>query len=161
MLYNWKPKFLGKPGANSQTATNGIIPANVQQIAEGTLTSAQILALNTTPVQLIPAPGAGKYISVDEIVLTLNFGTTQYTGTNAMNFTYTNGSGNALTGTAANSWINSAATAALKVIGVAVTPTANAALVASVGTANPAAGDSTISYSIIYRVVTLPSTMVA
>ena len=37
------------------------------QIAEGVITSAQILDSNTNPVELIPAPGAGKIIWIESI----------------------------------------------------------------------------------------------
>jgi hypothetical protein len=122
-----------------------------------TLTSAQILALNTTPIALIPAPGAGKYISVDEVVCLLNFNTTQYTGANALEFRYTDGSGVKVTGDIAAALINAAANRADKAIGAAVAvAVANAAIVAVVPTANPAAGDSTIVVDIKYRICDLP-----
>ena len=40
-----------------------------------TLTAAQIRALNTTPVTLVPAPGAGRIVAVDSQVYVYNFGT--------------------------------------------------------------------------------------
>lgn len=52
--------------------------SDIQQIASGTLTSAQILALNANPITLIPAPGVGKTIIVDEIQLFLDYGTAAY-----------------------------------------------------------------------------------
>lgn len=145
--------FTAQNGTGGQAAT---FDSQGQQRARVTLTSAQIKALNTTPITLVAAPGAGVYVSVDEIVATLNFGTTPYTGANAMEFRYTNGSGAKVTGDAASAWIDSASSAAVKVIAAAVTPVANAAVVASVPTANPAAGDSTISLDIYYRLVTIP-----
>lgn len=42
------------------------------------LTRAQILSLDTVPVTLIPAPGAGKLINVFGIAAILNFGTVAY-----------------------------------------------------------------------------------
>lgn len=42
------------------------------------LTSAQILALNTTPILCIPAPGAGKVIDVLSVLVKYNYGTSPY-----------------------------------------------------------------------------------
>jgi len=48
------------------------------QYATRTLTSAEILALGTTPITLIAAPGTGKAIWVKNVVTRLNFNTTAY-----------------------------------------------------------------------------------
>lgn len=126
------------------------------QRARVTLTAAQVKALNTTPITLVAAPGAGMYVSVIEVLATLNYGTTQFTGANNVELRYTNGSGAKVTGDLASSWLNGSATAAVKAIAAAVTPVANAAVVAAVPVANPGAGDSTVSVDIYYRVVKLP-----
>ncbi len=142
-------KYIGRVGSKG-------IAKDIAQVATVTLTAAQVKALKTSPVTLLPAPGAGYYHSVDEIVATLNYGTTQFTGTNAVEFRYTDGSGAKVTGDAAYAWLNGSANAAVKVIGAAVTPVANAAVVAAVPSADPGAGDSTVTLSILYRTVKLP-----
>lgn len=43
------------------------------------LSSAQILALNTTPIELIAAPGSGKVIHLKDVVFNYTFVTTAYT----------------------------------------------------------------------------------
>jgi len=48
------------------------------QYATRTLTSAEILALGTTPITLIAAPGAGKAIVPSKVYCRLNFNTTAY-----------------------------------------------------------------------------------
>jgi hypothetical protein len=48
------------------------------QYASKTLTSAQILSLNTTPITIVPAPGANKYIVVKSAMARLNYNTTTY-----------------------------------------------------------------------------------
>jgi hypothetical protein len=42
------------------------------------LTAADILALGTTPFELVPAPGAGMIVALDACVLVYNFGTHRY-----------------------------------------------------------------------------------
>jgi hypothetical protein len=50
------------------------------QVADITLSSAQILALQTTPVTLIPAPGVtGFFLNIDKIVMRLLAGSAAYT----------------------------------------------------------------------------------
>lgn len=44
-----------------------------------TLSSADILSLHTTPVTLVPAPGAGKWLNVHRAVASMAFGTVAYT----------------------------------------------------------------------------------
>lgn len=44
-----------------------------------TLSSADILALNTTPITLVAAPGAGKYLGIHKVLVHLTGSTTAYT----------------------------------------------------------------------------------
>lgn len=48
------------------------------QILKTSLSSAQLLALSATPVQLVAAPGAGNVILPISIIFRLNFGTAAY-----------------------------------------------------------------------------------
>ncbi len=83
------PTFTGVPKAltavpltnNTQIATTAYVDAAVAAGGGGavlravtTLTAAQVLALgNPTPVQLVPAPGAGKYINVLAVTFDYHF----------------------------------------------------------------------------------------
>jgi len=119
-----------------------------------TLTSAQILALYTTPVEIIAAPGTGYYNDVLSVMAINDYNSVAYTGANALELRYTNASGAKVTGDLAAAFINSASDRADKAVGVAVTAVSNAAVVAAVPTANPGAGNGTITLDIQYR--TLP-----
>lgn len=118
------------------------------------LSSAQILDLHDTPIALVPAPGAGKYVEVLEIVGKSIVGETAYTGSNALEFRYTDGSGTKVTGDLASTFINVASgTQVAKAIGAAAVLTANAPVVAVVPVANPAAGDGVITLYVSYRII--------
>lgn len=131
--------------------SNGIF--GVTERKQVTLTSAQILALNTTPVVLLPAI-AGKTASIDEIMFKAPAsGATAYTGTNAVEVRYTDGSGAKATGDIAAAALNSVSSRVDRALGAAVIGVTGAAVVASVPTANPAAGTGSVIFDIIYRYV--------
>lgn len=67
---------LNQVGQNIQIEWTG----GMELTATATLTPAQVLALHTTPVTLIPAQGAGTYIDIESIEAFLDFNTTPYTG---------------------------------------------------------------------------------
>ena len=73
--------------ANVQAAAAGVAAStfpSVQTITqEFTLTSTNLLALRATPMQLVPAPGAGKYLRLLSYDLIYTFLTAAYTNTNA------------------------------------------------------------------------------
>lgn len=125
-------------------------------ISRVTLTPAQVLALHTTPVVLVPAMGARSYVLVDSVEARLAFNSVAYTGTNALEVRYTDGSGTKATADLPSAWLDSSSTAYQHASGVAtaLTPTANAAIVAAVPTANPAAGNSPVNFITNYRVIT-------
>lgn len=128
----------------------------ILQAVQITLTSAQILALNTTPITLVAAQGAGTIIDIETITASLVFGTIAYTGAHNIEVRFTNGSGAKAATDIGSTFLDSSASALDQVGGVTseVTPVANAAIVLSVPTANPAAGDSTIRLTCFYRVIT-------
>lgn len=126
-------------------------------IAVVSLSSAVIKALFTTPIELIPAQGAGKTIIVDDIFLKNTYGTATYTGANALEFRYTGASGAKVSADIANTFINLVASGYASVKGVvtALTPVANAPVVVAIPTANPAVGDGVITGFVRYHVVAL------
>lgn len=128
--------------------------------ARVTLTATQVKALHTTPITLIAAPGTGKYLDLLSIVGILKFNSAAYTGANNMKVSYTDNSGAEVTSSGAfpadTTFLDATADAVLKDVGAYVAPVANAPIVVSVGTANPGAGDSPITFEMLYRVVTLP-----
>lgn len=132
-----------------------VIPGIAQRL-KVTFTATQVKSLFTAPISLIPAPGTGKYISVDEVLAKVaSTGATAYTGANAVEIRYTDASGAKATGDLAAAWLNNTTDRVDKAIAAAITPVANAALVACVPTANPGAGTGVVTFDILYRVVSL------
>jgi hypothetical protein len=123
----------------------------VVERAKVILTSAQIKALNSGPITILPTPGATKAIQVLGLAAKLKYGSIAYTGANALEFRYTNAAGSKVTGDIAAALINNGSNRTDTAIPVAVTAPVNAPIVACVPTANPAAGDGTIEIDILYR----------
>lgn len=162
MSYKGSPAIVSSTDANASNLTTGTLPtlrlsADVARTVSVTVPTASVLTLNTTPYTLISAPGAGNIILIDEITCKLVFNSVAYTGSNNLEFRYTNGSGAKVTADLASSFLNSSSGtnyATVKSIVTALTPVANAAIVVFVPTANPGAGNSDLVFSIKYRIVT-------
>jgi hypothetical protein len=139
------------------------IALDVAATATVTLSSAQILALYDTPVQLIAAPGSGKLILIDSILWDIAFGTTQYAAGGAIQAQYGNtahGLGSpasasiaaaTLNGVAASGYIaNGSGDATLN----APATVRNTAVFLSNATGDFTTGDSTATLYVRYRIVT-------
>jgi hypothetical protein len=145
--------FTGKGTAITGHITqNGVIKNSVQV----QLTAANIIAMGTTPVALIAAPGAGKCIIVDNITFKMTTTATAFTGGGALEFRYTDASGTKVTADVAAAVVTAGAgTSFTNVRGIeaSLTGTANAAIVVRNGTAAFATGTGTAVVTIDYHVV--------
>lgn len=70
-------------GLHSSEMNQGLIQSTVVS-----LTAANLIAMFTTPVSLLPAPGAGYASLVDQIAFEMNASSTAFTGGGGVNFIY-------------------------------------------------------------------------
>lgn len=132
--------------ADSSSTTSHEIPRKRRV----SLSSAQILALNSTPVQLVNAPGAGKVNVVTQVICQYIYGTTTYTAPGNLNVSM---SGNNVV--QFGGLITNVTSIIKEAVPGTVTLTGNAALEATMTVADPTVGDGTLVFDIWYYSLTL------
>ena len=145
---------------NTTVATTAYVDRTQIFSTSLSLTSAQILALNTTPITIVSAPGASKYIEVISATGEYTFVTAAYATNTTLQLIYTGATryigynGAILTGTVDLIYqfnvgpLLGAATTATQVL-------TNTALQVKVETGNPTGGSGTVKVKVLYRIVTL------
>lgn len=114
------------------------------------LTSTQMDTLNATPVELVAAPGSGKFLEVIAVLAYVVPVLTAFElGSGTVDMRYTNSSGG-LAAQLTNAFVESAAAALFKAYGRDVVITENAALVAY-ASADVSAGDGALYLRVFYR----------
>lgn len=153
----------------SKIALDGVYYEITQRVADVTVTSAQLLALNATPKTLVAAPGAGKALILERAILFMDYNSTAYDGIASgedLAIRYTNGSGTVLATCETTGFLDQTsdqtrvANAYRAASGASdITPTANAALVLHMLTGEIATGNSPLYVRVFYHVLptTLPS----
>lgn len=129
-----------------------------------TLTPAQVKALNTTPVVLVPQLGPPTLTNtfnaipvVEGITAKIYYGGTAYAGTNSIEFRYGSSSGPKVTPDMDTTFLNQTATVFCHVSGATnqIITSSSPSVVVCVPNANPTTGNSNISFTVKYRVVSL------
>ena len=141
--------FVRTTGGILEVSTGGEI-----QRSQVTLTTAQVLALNSTPITIVGAI-SGKEIQVVSASFHLKYNTTAYATNTTLALRSSSSTGSILQAEAA---INGAADAigAFGLNSGTNNIVTGDALVATVLTGNPTAGDSDIVVDVLYRVTDLP-----
>lgn len=114
------------------------------------LTSTQMDTLNATPIELVAAPGSGKFLEVIGVLAYVDVGATPFElGSGTVDIRYTDSSGG-LAAQLTNAFVESAADALFKAYGRDVVITENAALVAY-ASSDVTAGDGALYLRVFYR----------
>lgn len=122
------------------------------------LTAAQVKALNTTPIVLIAAPGAGAYIIVREVIASIVFNSAAYAcNASGAALKYKSDASGASVGISlTQAFIQAASgTVAAHVRGsaTALAPDVNQPVVIQAVSTDPTTGDSVINLRVYYQVV--------
>lgn len=131
---------------------DGAIAAPQLKRARVSLTAANLIAMYTTPVTLIAAPGAGKVIIVKRVYFVVTPTATQFTGGGVVSFKYASGADVTATVAAANVTGASATRVIRNAVDCATS--ANAALQITNATAVFATGTGTAKVDVDYEIVT-------
>jgi hypothetical protein len=142
-------------------ANNKVVFGDAQLFGYATvsLTAANIIAMRTTPVTILAAPGAGKAIIVSAILFEMTTTSTQFTGGGTVNFPYHGGS-NCVPGVILAAVVTTTAGTSNTLLGPdnstnGLTVPANTGIDITNGSAAFAAGTGTAKVQIWYSVVTL------
>lgn len=133
----------------------GIVTANV------TVSSAELLALNATPKQLVAAPGAGKALILVDAQLDLPYNSAAYAGIAAgedLEIRYTNGSGQLVATVETTGFLDATASAYRHIYPAstaAIAPVENAALVLDLAVGEITTGNSPLKLRVRYREIML------
>jgi hypothetical protein len=129
----------------------------IQGTAKLTIASADVLTLNTTPIEIVAAPGAGFAIEVLSATVKIDFNTTPY----ATNTNLHIGSGGGNVAMLDLQCLDASASTIRKFSVYPATGAANLQILEnqtlgiSVETGDPTAGDSDITIYVTYRIITL------
>lgn len=156
---NGAPYWCQQVTAGVVENSNISLQSQLQSTDVITITTAQVLALNTTPITLVTSPGSGKAIVPVFALLFLDFNSVAYDGIASgedLALRYTNGSGEIAGQVEATGFLEASADAhrVAQFSGLAV-PTANADLVLHMTTGNIATGNSPLKIKLFYRTVDL------
>lgn len=127
--------------------------------------TAQMLALNTTPVQIVPAPGSGLLIVPSLMVATLVFNSAAYsTNSSGASLKYgTAGAGTSVGMTLTQGFLQSSSGTNIQVVQASTTAYSpsnssdvNAPLTLIAATSDPTTGDSDLYVRVYFQIVAVP-----
>ncbi len=146
------------PQGTSKKSTLRVIRKAMGDIyeAELSITTAQVLALNTTPLAIVAAPGAGYAIELLSASMSLTFSSIAYATNTTVNVINT---GAVLAQGSVALGLSATASAIMKFNLTGSSGNTqimeNAPLLVNVGVGNPTAGNSGIKVYVLYRIITV------
>lgn len=143
-----------KAGANENFSVQAIADFAIKTV-KVSLSSAEILALNTTPKTLVPAPGSGKIIRPLSYFFNMTFGGNPY-ATNTQLISRIGSVGTFVTNTTSLPAGTDHVSFMIPITAVlnGADDYTNAPLTLSTNSGNPTAGDGTLNVYVTYIVVT-------
>lgn len=150
---------IGRTGITT-TILGSLAGDDVVKTVKVSLSSAEILALNATPKQLIAAPGSGKTIQVARIIGKLNFVSAAYATNTTLQVHFNNGGSVTVI---SNQSVLLTSTVNRMLHFIDATPTGatslqyieNADLRLNVASGNPTTGGGSLDLYITYKIITL------
>lgn len=157
-VYNSSRVGLFSVDANGNVKQGGVVNLT-QSVAQVTLTAAQIATLNSVPVSLVAAPGAGIALIAQAMFFQFKFGTVQFTtSTGTTQPVYHGATTNLLAGAIAATTIKGSANATISLGGpaTATAVTTNVGIDLETSSADfSGSGDSTAIVTLFYDQLTL------
>ena len=147
---NIKTASRGKgPGISSRHLNPALI-----QYTETDITSAQVLTLNATPVEVVPSPGSGYVVEFISAVCILDYNTATYASNGVMSFQYGGGGTTVSDSVAAAAFLHQAddCIEVVQALSAEVELTANKGIEVTVATGEVDTGNSPIRIKVAYRV---------
>jgi len=129
----------------------------IQGTAKLTIATADVLHLNTTPIEIVAAPGAGYAIEVISASMKMVYNSATYATNTSLELLTTGATNSQASTTIKNSasTIRRFADATTLASATATQLVDNAALNVTVASGDPTAGDSDITIYVTYRIITL------
>jgi hypothetical protein len=133
----------------------GVVTANV------TVSSAELLALNATPKQLVAAPGVGQALILIDAQFSLPYNSVAYAGIASaedLEIRYGSGSGQLVATIETTGFLDQTATASRHIYpssSAAISPAENAALILDLASGEITTGNSPLKVRVRYRLITL------
>ena len=152
----------GRAIVNQDSDFEEIFYSSETREVEVTLTTAQILASNTTPIQLITAPWAGYAIAVEAVYSSLDYNSAAYATNTDLEIRYDgsaagDGTGAECTMDSLNAILLLTADAVYRTPGLGAwldtAITINKGVTAITNTGDPATGNSPLTLKVIYRII--------